>query len=130
MASASWAGADHHAHARAVPDLALVDHAHALGTARHDDGGDVHLLGKPFPVGDHWLHRFVRCEVDFTYRQICFYAPRGRNPDCQPLLLKLPYHHPHQPAPSKIMSVRLTLKLCHVDVKNCSDDVETCPVVP
>lgn len=64
---------------------------------RSDDDGNVHLLGKPFPVGDHWRHRLVRCEVDFTHRQIRFYALRRRDPDCQPLLLKLPYHRPHQP---------------------------------
>ncbi|MGH8467488.1 MAG: hypothetical protein ACREVY_00355 [Gammaproteobacteria bacterium] len=44
----------------------------------------------PRALGDHWRHRLVRCEVDLTHRQIRFYALL-RDPDCQPLLLTLPY---------------------------------------
>jgi len=64
---------------------------------RSDDNGNVHLLGRTCQVGDYWRHRLVRCEVNFTDRQIRFYALRRREPDCQPLLLELPYHRPHKP---------------------------------
>ena len=40
---------------------------------RSDDNGNVHLLGRPFLVGDHWRHRLVRCEVNFIHRQILRY---------------------------------------------------------
>ena len=50
---------------------------------RSDDQGNVPLLAQTFPVAEHWVHRLVRCEVDFR----------------------------------EAMSVQLTLKLCHVDVK-------------
>ena len=32
---------------------------------RSNEAGAVHLLGTPFPVDKHWVHRLVRCEVDF-----------------------------------------------------------------
>jgi hypothetical protein len=69
---------------------------------RSDDNGNVHLLGRPFLVGDHWRHRLVRCEVNFIHRQIRFYALRRRDPDCQPLLTNLPYHRSHKPFQGKL----------------------------
>ena len=38
---------------------------------RGDDNGSVHLLGKTFHVDQHWPHRLVRCEVDFTDDKDC-----------------------------------------------------------
>ena len=35
---------------------------------RSDDQGNVPLLAQTFPVAEHWVHRLVRCEVDFTHR--------------------------------------------------------------
>lgn len=58
---------------------------------RSNEGGTVHLLGRAFPVDKHWVHRLVRCEVDFTHRRIRFYALRRRDPRDQPLLRELPY---------------------------------------
>jgi hypothetical protein len=68
---------------------------------RSDDNGNVHLLGKSFPVDQHWLHRLVRCDVDFTHQCIRFYALRRRDPDCQPLLCELPYPRPNKPFQGK-----------------------------
>ena len=68
---------------------------------RSDDNGNVHLLGKSFPVDQHWLHRLVRCDVDFTHQCIRFYALRRRDPDCQPLLCELPYPRPNKPLQGK-----------------------------
>jgi hypothetical protein len=64
---------------------------------RSNDNGSVHLLGKTFPVDQHWPHRLVRCEVDFTHQRIRFYALRRRDPVHQPLLRELAYPHPKKP---------------------------------
>jgi hypothetical protein len=64
---------------------------------RTDDLGRVHLLGKHFPVADHWPHRLVRCEVDLNAHHIRFYALRRRAPADQPLLNQTPYHREHKP---------------------------------
>jgi hypothetical protein len=61
---------------------------------RSDEGGAVHLLGRAFLVDRRWVHRLVRCEVDFTHRCIRFHALRRRDPDDQPLLRELPYRRP------------------------------------
>jgi hypothetical protein len=61
---------------------------------RSNDAGAVHLLGTAFPVDKHWVHRLVRCEVNFTHRRIRFYALRRRDPNDQPLLRELPYRRP------------------------------------
>jgi hypothetical protein len=68
---------------------------------RSDDKGNVHLLAKSFPVDEHWVHRLVRCEVDFTHQCIHFYALRRRDPEHQPLLRQLPYHRPNKPFQGK-----------------------------
>jgi len=39
---------------------------------RSDEAGAVHMLGTVFPVDKYWVHRLVRCEVDFTHRCIRF----------------------------------------------------------
>jgi hypothetical protein len=64
---------------------------------RSNENGDVHLLNKTFSVDEHWPHRLVRCEVDFTHQCIRFYALRRRDPTDQPLLRELPYKRPNKP---------------------------------
>ena len=66
--------------------------------------------------------------MDFTHQRIRFYAMRRRDPHHQPLLRELPYLRPNKPFQGKAMSVQLTLKLCHVDVKQVSINAETCPI--
>ena len=63
---------------------------------RSNQHGDVNLLGQTFRVAEHWLHRLVRCDVDFTHQHICFYALRRRDPAEQPLLCQLSYPRPHK----------------------------------
>jgi hypothetical protein len=63
---------------------------------RTNEVGHVHLLGLRFTVSDTWLHRLVRCEVDFDADCIRCYALRRRDPGTQPLLAVLPYRHPHK----------------------------------
>jgi len=64
---------------------------------RSNENGNVHLLNKAFSVDEHWPHRLVRCEVDFTHQRIRFYALRRRDPTDQPLLRELPYARPNKP---------------------------------
>lgn len=64
---------------------------------RSDDRGQVGLLGRTFPVDAHWVHRLIRCEVDFTHRRIRFYALRRREPALQTLLRELPYQTTQKP---------------------------------
>ena len=64
---------------------------------RGDDNASVHLLGRTFHVDQHWPHRLVRCEVDFTHQRIRFYALRRRDPARQPLLRELAYPRPQKP---------------------------------
>jgi hypothetical protein len=76
-------------------------HAPLAGTMvfirRSDETGHVHMLGQRFPVSPHWLHRLVRCEVDFDHRCIRCFALRRRAPTEQPLLASLPYHRTDKP---------------------------------
>lgn len=64
---------------------------------RSDDKGSVKLLSRTFPIDRHWLHRLVRCEVDFTHESIRFYALRRRDPAHQPLLREIAYPRPKKP---------------------------------
>jgi len=64
---------------------------------RTNEYGNVHLLNKAFSVDEHWPHRLVRCEVDFTHQRIRFYALRRRDPTDQPLLRELRYKRPNKP---------------------------------
>jgi len=64
---------------------------------RSDEDGQVNLLGKAFHVDKQWIHRLVRCEVDFTHERIRFYALRRGEPASQPLLRELPYQRPNKP---------------------------------
>lgn len=69
---------------------------------RTDDTGHVHLLGQRFAVGSDWLHRLVRCEVDFDHHCIRCFALRRRVPTEQPLLTTIPYQHPNKPFKGKL----------------------------
>lgn len=69
---------------------------------RSDNKGGVQMLGHTYLVDRHWLHRLVRCELDFTHHRIRFVALRRRAPDQQPLLRELPYHRPNKPFTGKL----------------------------
>jgi transposase len=64
---------------------------------RTDECGHVHMLGQRFEVSGRWLHRLVRCEVDFDHHHIRCFGLRRRDPAEQPLLAKLPYHRIDKP---------------------------------
>ena len=64
---------------------------------RTNASGHVHMLGRTFSVSRTWLHRLVRCEVDFNHHQIHCFALRRRAPTEQPLLITIPYHRPDKP---------------------------------
>ena len=59
---------------------------------RTDEGGQVNILGQRFAVSHTWLHRLVRCHVDFDHHCIRCSALRRRAPAEQPLLITIPYH--------------------------------------
>ncbi len=64
---------------------------------RTDERGQVHLLGQRFTVSPDWLHRLVRCEVDFDHHCIRCFALRRRAPTEQPLLTIITYQRPDKP---------------------------------
>lgn len=64
---------------------------------RCNEYGSVHLLNKAFSIVEHWPHRLVRCEVDFTHQSIRFYALHRRDPTDQPLLREPRYKCPNKP---------------------------------
>lgn len=76
-------------------------HAPLAGTMiflrRSNEHGDVNLLGQTFHVAEHWLHRLVRCDVDFTHQHIRFHALRRREPTEHPLTCQLHFARPHKP---------------------------------
>lgn len=61
---------------------------------RTDEDGCVHVLGHRWRISDQWLHRLVRCEVDFDHDVIRCFALRRADPQRQPLLARLPYRQP------------------------------------
>ena len=69
---------------------------------RTDEGGHVNMLGQRFAVSQTWLHRLVRCEVDFDHRRIQCSALRRRAPAEQPLLITIPYHRVNKPFEGKL----------------------------
>lgn len=69
---------------------------------RTDDTGHVHMLGQRFGVSRLWLHRLVRCEVDFDHHYIRCFALRRRDPAEQSLLITLPYHRIYKPFEGKL----------------------------
>lgn len=64
---------------------------------RTDETGHVHMLGRRFGVSRTWLHRLVRCEVDFNHRCIKCFGLRRRMPIEQPLLTTIPYERLDKP---------------------------------
>jgi len=48
------------------------------------------MFGQQFAVSRNWLHRLVRCEVDFDDHCIRCFALRSRAPAAQPLLVTIP----------------------------------------
>ena len=87
---------------------------------RSDDQGNVPLLAQTFPVAEHWVHRLVRCEVDFTHQRIRFYAMRRRDPHHPPLLREIPYHHPNKPfqgKPSAFNNAETLSRRCQTSVQ-------------
>ena len=82
---------------RAMPKKFAFDpHAplrgHIIFIRRTDEAGHVFVLGQRFAVSPKWLHRLVRCEVDFDHHTIRCFALRRRVPAEQPLLATIPYH--------------------------------------
>ena len=69
---------------------------HIIFIRRTDEAGHIFLLGQRFAVSPKWLHRLVRCEVDFDHHTIRCFALRRRVPAEQPLLANIPYHRPDQ----------------------------------
>ena len=59
--------------------------------------GDAEVVAKQIDIAEHWLHRLVRCEVDFTHEQILFHALRRREPGEQPLLTEIDSARPSKP---------------------------------
>jgi transposase len=64
---------------------------------RTDQTGHVHMLGQRFAVSPQWLHRLVRCKVEFDHHCIRCFALRRRAPADQPLLATIPYNRPDKP---------------------------------
>jgi len=64
---------------------------------RSDAKGSVQLLGHRFAVDRLWVHRLMRCEVQFEQQRILCFALRRRDPSDQPLLAQIPYQHPNKP---------------------------------
>ncbi|MGP1684699.1 MAG: hypothetical protein ACTS8S_20445, partial [Giesbergeria sp.] len=60
-------------------DLGVPLRGTMIFVRRSSENGTVSLLGKDFSVDKQWLHRLVRCEVDFTHQRIRFYALRRRD---------------------------------------------------
>lgn len=58
---------------------------------RTDDDGFVNVLGHRWRISDQWLHRLVRCEVNFDHHVIRCFALRRADPQHQALLATLPY---------------------------------------
>lgn len=63
---------------------------------RTNENGFVHLLGHRWHISKQWLHRLVRCEVDFDDHVIRCFALRRADPTHQPLLANLPYRGPEK----------------------------------
>lgn len=72
-------------------------HGQMIFIRRTNETGHAHLLGQRFTASPHWLHRLVRCEVDFDHNQIRCFALRRHTPAEQPLLTTIPYRRPAKP---------------------------------
>ena len=83
-------------------DLQAPIRGRMIFVRRTDDTGHVHMLGQRFGVSRLWLHRLVRCEVDFDHHYIRCFALRRRDPARQSLLTTLPYHRVNKPFKGKL----------------------------
>jgi transposase len=68
---------------------------------RTDDVGCIRVLGHHITVDAHWVHRLVRCEVQFDCQRIQCFALRRRDPADQPLLTQVHYRRPERPFKGK-----------------------------
>lgn len=87
---------------RAMPahfefDPTLPVHGCMTFIRRTDGSGRVNMLGQSFAITRTWLHRLVRCEVNFDHHQIQCFVLRRRDPAAQPLLATLAYHRLDKP---------------------------------
>lgn len=73
------------------PDYKTVLSGRMIYIRRTTESGSVSILGQAFEVDPHWQHRLVRAVVDFDHGCISFYALRRKNPENQPLLLRVDY---------------------------------------
>jgi hypothetical protein len=76
-------------------------HGQMIFIRRTDETGHAQLLGQRFAVSPHWLHRLVRCEVNFDHNQIRCFALRRHTPAEQPLLKTIPYQRSTKPLPEQ-----------------------------
>ena len=58
---------------------------------RTNASGKVTVMGRLYEVDASWQHRLLRVEVNFTQKQMQFFALRRSAPAWQPLLHTLPY---------------------------------------
>lgn len=79
---------------RFVLDLQAPLRGTLIFIRRTNDDGVVRLLGHNRQVSGQWLHRLVRCEVDFDHQVIRCFALRRADPNEQPLLAKFLYSRP------------------------------------
>lgn len=63
---------------------------------RTNGSGSLEILGNPFVVDQHWVHRLVRAEVDLDQTFIQFFALRRRAPHDQPLLKQVHFQLPNK----------------------------------
>ncbi len=77
-------------------DLDAPLQGRAIYLRRTDEQGYVDLLGHRLHVAVNWPRRLVRAEVNLNQGTVSFYALRRREPDTQPLLLRVPYQVPQR----------------------------------
>ncbi len=58
---------------------------------RTDGEGTLTVMGRPYPAGQHWQHRLVRAELNFSLGFLDLYALRRAVSSLQPTLGHLPY---------------------------------------
>ena len=63
---------------------------------RSNPSSEVVLLGKPWPLGQVWPNRLVRCEVDLEKEKIRFFTLRRKDPTGQPQILEVDYRLPNR----------------------------------
>jgi hypothetical protein len=73
-------------------DLQTPLRGKAIFLRRTNALGQARVLEQNFHVDPTWVHRLLRCEVDFTHNAIGFYRLRRRDPADQPLLKTVPFH--------------------------------------